>query len=1250
MAVYPIKTLRDLALSAPDGVEWDIQGRVTLARENRLRPEGDPRDIPVGVPEAPTGILFYGGETRQTVVEQFFDPLPVNRHLLNWEEFDPTGDPHSVDNEDLPEGPAVRFRDISALVAGYKQGAVLLYWTEGIDGKHTLPSPDAAITVADDGDVIAGELPQNTSGRSNQIGLWASRDGGANKWHQATIDISRGIPETFRLKGPFAQKLRAPTTNQTNLGAPAEPVVRRDAAPYNLLPSDSPVAGVDDAYRVWVSTATAEGGESLARVNARHIPIGSEQQNAALWVSEREREARGVGIFVYVRQRDGRTYRVHHADQSPDAPHDYGGAVPVYSYDPTTWGHTDMRVTQRDLPIVDTSGIPAPQDPLDGPPALDSLSAGGLHESGTKTWHGCAAYVIAGEVGPRGPMASATIAANRSIEVVLPKRVNKVINSEYSELDYTGLPLYHSYRNFTSPDLPTAEGGRLRLPVNRAAGQAGGEHAIAAVAVEKSKKAVVSGSLAAENHPTTGTFVGTVEAVVQQFATASPIFGTTAPITGSEIPLASLSAPGERRYRLEFDANDPRWHASAVSAWIIHRFTPSTGARALVAYATKPRIQFGSRATPRARRKDKEENEVGRGERRRRAETDVGPEVPDPDTADYVAGLPPRMPAPPFGEAWPAEPRPEYTAQPPTETTDFSAGLNGWAPEASAGGSAALSGGALSASQPVAGTQGHARVRKELWPALSHAGALGARITLGALPPAGQYETLLAIDDAAGGHLVAVRRYGDGRLMLHSRESSGADRLSYFMGGAAAGAVLNLEVQVTGAGSDERDPDRDGVDGVATVLASIGAGAPLVRRYRHVALAWPDSYPRQGVAGIVAQSAAFASSATVDDLRAYPYGSAYYSEHDDGGVALVQGHFFYPEGSTVRQDRGVQEILVPVAEGQSWSLGVELFTRDLAGAVHPFATEWRMEDGGSEPGPSLTGALSGDNAWQDYRKEGGSALVVPPGAVLLAIRTRDQGAGEWAYQNLAMTPGIVLKRTGRAAASGTYSPTFDTFTPRNHPIEVRVGRTWRRVRLDAETPPGTSVTAAYRSASQNGPGMFLPAGGSPTLAGVPYRRYLEVALTLTGDGVARPSVPLGSPALVQLLHWPVLLREDGSEFDGGAWVGDMPGVYDDPVVEFRERLDRRISRAPIAGDRPALDAFPVVTTCDSAVAEIRKAADKGLLVVEDPLLAVSVTIRTREKVGEPKKLTPPRAWQGRRYYRAELAIPASDVVSVAAVD
>lgn len=415
-------------------------------------------------------------------------------------------------------------------------------------------------------------------------------------------------------------------------------------------------------------------------------------------------------------------------------------------------------------------------------------------------------------------------------------------------------------------------------------------------------------------------------------------------------------------------------------------------------------------------------------------------------------------------------------------------------------------------------------------------------------------------------------------LSAHYKDDSGATYSRLIMSGLSPSTIYNAEIAVQGAGTKSA---------VITAWGSIGAAAKdHLWRVPNIKLA---SY----LAGVVRAGVSAEATASetwevhVDNIKVTDKGEAYFEEYNDLGELVGQFHHYGIPTQPVRQDIGIQEWYEPCIPGQQYAIAARIRHDNVPASkpAKPVFITAHFEDGSVKNIGDVTGSgISGTGDWYEP-----TWLVTPPAkCYALGFSSRDLSSGEIVVQRVVMSPGSTAKRTGLYAPSGIYTTTLESTTP-NQPSNTYWGSVRRSLDTLVVRPLGTSYSVRHRVAKTQAELALATWYSNPSL--MPSGLVVEIEVTLTSNGVLAPILVSGSPSvfyelILRSLPVSTFLREDRTEFDGGAVFMETPLGDEVPEVGMSILEGKRLRPQVVSDDAPTLPESGLYVFSDATRREI----------------------------------------------------------------
>lgn len=580
-------------------------------------------------------------------------------------------------------------------------------------------------------------------------------------------------------------------------------------------------------------------------------------------------------------------------------------------------------------------------------------------------------------------------------------------------------------------------------------------------------------------------------------------------------------------------------------------------------------------------------------------------------TADTAAELADRIAAMSFGPLWTVSHTPGSTT---ITLTAVQAGPKtapsvDWGTTGANGTISTLTPGAVDSPSDLA-----ARIRAATFTGWTVSGS-GVQVILTA--NAAGFKRDLRIDPASTGvryHFETTQQGKDADLTAHYKDDSGTIYSRRLMASLSSSTIYNVEATVEGAGTDN-----------ATIhfWGSTGSAAKdHLWRIENVSLV---DYPAGMVdAGVSAEAAASETwEIHVDDIKVTDKGESYFEEYNDSGEKVGQFHHYGIPTQPLRDDIGIQEWREPCIPGLQYAISAQLRTDNVpidAPAKPVFITA-HFEDGSHKDIGDVTG-LSGISGTHDWYEPPPTLIIPEPGCFELGYQSRNLSSGEIVVQRVVMSPGTVPKRTRVYATSGEYVATLPVATP-YQAQNTEWGHLRRSMGIVGDVSDGGSLAAVYRSA-QSIARLPIETYQSDPLT-VPDRPVVGVKITFACDGTidTLPVLKSGSPyAKYDLflggLPLPTLLRENGTEFDGGAIFAEIMMWTDPPEVAMDVASGLHLRPQLLSENAASLPTSPLWVFTQDAFREIVKEWYKPRVVeTDEERLSVLLSAEpTWERIGQ----------------------------------
>lgn len=425
-----------------------------------------------------------------------------------------------------------------------------------------------------------------------------------------------------------------------------------------------------------------------------------------------------------------------------------------------------------------------------------------------------------------------------------------------------------------------------------------------------------------------------------------------------------------------------------------------------------------------------------------------------------------------------------------------------------------------------------------------------------------------------------------------------------------ANTIVTVEVVARGAGTS--------AGSIEAWVSKDGTGARLERNLmgQPQPLDWTGRQIGKLRLGIFGESqASLSANLSFDQIAITESGEMVFIETTEDGTEIYQVYVFYPQGQPTRDDLFLRGLRLAVVPGETYTASIWARHAGLADTAYPFFFTAYDLNGTPYPLGSLYGpdGATGTSGWaprtqqfvipkKDAPKPGGG--VYEADCYEIRMESLDISSGEFCCQMLVFSPGEDATSDITYAANGSVWAVLDTETPLPPPEPLAntsaFKNIWLKFNTIVETPAGTSAIIEYGSSNE----LIEPSVWFTDSSDVPPRRYAHGRVTMTSDvtGTLTPTLRTGSPYVEYItalegVMMPKLLREDGTEFPSGVWVGGVMfprGIseYDLRAPKGRTRAHRRTE--PIM----RIPGFTIRCHSELALAEIEETCLEESFVIE----------------------------------------------------
>lgn len=393
---------------------------------------------------------------------------------------------------------------------------------------------------------------------------------------------------------------------------------------------------------------------------------------------------------------------------------------------------------------------------------------------------------------------------------------------------------------------------------------------------------------------------------------------------------------------------------------------------------------------------------------------------------------------------------------------------------------------------------------------------------------------------------------GSTDIVAYARDRLGILRQRRILTGITTSSNFDVDLSVSGAGYPFTDQSR----AVVAVWAAETTGSTKTLRALFENVDLGDYNTGIASAGISSESSnSLLWEMRIEELKVTDRGEKWYRYHDYQGQLLNQLYGSFLPNQPPRDDLYIQELRRAVLPNTTYTGSV--FYRHngipLDAPAKPFSLYLITPDNEvTELGDLTTGfgGLMGTTSW---RESAPFEFTTGPNDHEIRLESRHVGAGEIVAQELCISPGTTVKRTPLYALSGTYTATLEIETPEKPYLQSEIGRTRKSLGIDIETPDGSAAITTY-SASDAREGPYgLPVSDPASLE---QKNYIRVDVSASGNGIVTPLLKSGFPYAEYVIRAaegpePTFLKEDRTEFEGGAFFGELEEHSEPPEVVYQ---------------------------------------------------------------------------------------------------
>lgn len=343
-----------------------------------------------------------------------------------------------------------------------------------------------------------------------------------------------------------------------------------------------------------------------------------------------------------------------------------------------------------------------------------------------------------------------------------------------------------------------------------------------------------------------------------------------------------------------------------------------------------------------------------------------------------------------------------------------------------------------------------------------------------------------------------------------------------------------------------------------------------------------------------------ASGATVTDgTVTWTEAGGIYRESDSKDNLINQGVLFIEPG-TEAEDYELTREPIAITPGETYTVAAQgretVFADDQESPAYPFLVTLHDDEGervfaGSAYGP--TDPTSHQREWTGTDRW--NTFTVPEGYTEARVWLWHMRGGVYRFQEPLFARGELTTQEQRDAARGygrategtatlilpTAPPRLDCVPPTAYPMQTE----WVGLGVEQANDEG-ALAVSYRSTNDDPAVVASPLWSEPTNdpSTLQPAGYVEMTLSLSGDGESGPEVAAGGAFLETRHRLGSLLRADGSELPGGAWIAPDPS-YSSPEYDTA-RVSGHAFSAALTEDIHRLPPMTVHVGSESAFREL----------------------------------------------------------------
>ena len=444
--------------------------------------------------------------------------------------------------------------------------------------------------------------------------------------------------------------------------------------------------------------------------------------------------------------------------------------------------------------------------------------------------------------------------------------------------------------------------------------------------------------------------------------------------------------------------------------------------------------------------------------------------------------------------------------------------------------------------------------------------------------PVGTDVTLLQTRDATG-PTMEIKITAGRRLMYRA---NGSTAWTAFVDGIEDGERLYFEMKGENFGT-------------ANGIMRLYAGATHDEELRQVGMLTGINWTGRNVTSV--RAGAVELSGTATNTWDYHMGEVILSTDGKVKKQYLPGNYieyYGPDGTPPNETYGVTGLGIPVFPGDTMTHSIFAACSGLEKGEDQIlgATFYNAKDEEVDQIPYLVDFNDIESEWRRYSK----TFTVPSDAAYMMYDRNNIGQGTYKIQALQIEDGgTATLFTAKHSTTGNVRVKFDSVTPGCEPGKPmdNIGRAVDLLRMGfnglVEDNEDISLQIAS-AATKNG----TYSAYFTSVDTVPENRWYELKATLTTTDVNSTPILKGLWLNFQR-PFPMLLKSNGEEYQGGTLINNMPPPADRRLVEVHQMDDGSGGFTTWGSDRPTawIEPFEVNAFRDSTLSEITGHVGEG---------------------------------------------------------